>query len=326
MIRSTLEVKEGLRGDLVRVCCTACLPFMLYYLYLDMQYRSYLESLALTKPLSYVEYMMSRTSDFGVITFVVVVICSFLLFGSILGRKRLNFMFGKQIKQLNGKLSRVEADTSFQRLFIQRFKQMGKIISETMEYVEQSASNIPLEARKSIIQAVAELAEELSKGLCANLEKETLSIKEMLEQTTHHFTDYIQNHNIKLQMTCPEELTVVADPLFTRLIFLNILGLPLCSTQPNGEIAILVSQKAGYAHIEIHDTRYILTGAAKQHLKFPREFLAESDTLRQLCFQNGWSYEFKEHKRGHYLTKVSIPLKDYQAVEDNVVSLDTAIH
>jgi len=72
----------------------------------------------------------------------------------------------------------------------------------------------------------------------------------------------------------------VANPLFTRLVFLNTLGLPICSTQNNGAISVFVSQKEGYAHIEIHDHRTMLTAAGQQHLKFPREFLAKANELK----------------------------------------------
>ena len=173
--------------------------------------------------------------------------------------------------------------------------------------------------------ATKEIAEELSRGLCSTLQKETLNVRKMLDQTQNHFMDYIQNHNIQVQVTCPEDLTVVADPLFTRLVFLNILGLPICSTQTNGTISVHVSQKNGYAHVEVRDNRYILTIEGKQHLKFPREFLAKNDELKQLCFQNDWGYEFKEQKKGQFYTRVSIPLKDYKGIGDNVMSF-TSLH
>src|SRR5947208_3205519 len=106
---------------------------------------------------------------------------------------------------------------------------------------------MPLEAQQPLIQAAAGLVEDLSKGLCGNLDKETLNLRKMLEQTQNHFTDYMQNHNIKAQISCPDDLTVTADPLFARLVFLNILGLPICSTQKNGEVDVSVTQNNGYA-------------------------------------------------------------------------------
>jgi hypothetical protein len=80
-----------------------------------------------------------------------------------------------------------------------------------------------------------------------------------------------------------------------------------------------VAQNNGYTHVEIEDRRNILTGKGTQHLKFPREFLAKDDELRQLCLQSGWGYEFKELERGKFYTKVSIPLEDYQGLETNGV-------
>lgn len=311
MMKFILEAEEGLKADLVRVFSTACLPFMLYYLYLNIQYSSYIEDPTLISPLSYVDYILSHTPDFKIMAFTVLIGSAGVLFGPILARMRLYFKFGNQINKLTGKLSRAQEDTSLQVLFIQRFKHMSKIISETMEHVVQSAESIPREAQQSLIQAAAGLAKELSKGLCANLQKETLNVGKTIKQTQNHFTDYMQSHHIKVQITCPEDLTVVADPLFTRLVFLNILGFPLCSTQTNGEISVLVTQNNGYAHVEVQDKRQALTTEGKQYLKFPREFLAENDTLRQLCFQNEWSYEFKEQEKGKFYTKVSIPLEDY---------------
>lgn len=320
--KSILEVKEGWKADLLRVVSTAFLPFMVYYLYLDMEYFSYRESFSLiSKPLSYMDYMLSHTSDFGIIAFTVFVSSAAVLFGPILARKRVSLTFDKKINQLSGKLSRTEEDTSLYVSFFQRYKQINKAITEIMEQVVHSTG--PLEGQKSLLQAAAGLSEELSKGLCSNIAKETLNVRKMLEQTQNHFTDYIQNHNIRLEITCPDELMVVADSLFMRLIFLNILGLPICSTPTNGMISVIATQENGYAHVEIQDTRYILTREGKNHLKFPHGFLAKDNELRQLCIQNGWGYEFKEQKKGAFSTKVSIPLKDYGAVENNVVNFPT---
>lgn len=320
MMKSILEVKEGLRADLIRVFSTACLPFALYFLYLDMQYRD----ATLSHPLSYGD-LLAHASDFIAIAFTVFICSAAVLFGPVLARKRLTFAFSKQIKQLSGKLKSARADTLFHAMYIQRYKQMSKIIADTMEYVEQFAGTISLEVQQDLMTAIKELAEDLSKGLCSNLQKETLNVKKTLEQTQNHFTDYIHNHNIRLEIICPEELTVVADSLFMRLIFLNILGLPICSTQTNGTISVVVTQKNGHAHVEIQDNRYVLTAEGNEHLKFPREFLAKDNELRQLCIQNGWGYEFREQKKGEFYRKVSIPLEDYDTVENNVVSF-TSLH
>jgi len=317
MLKFIIEVEEGLKADLVRVFSIFFLPFALYYVYLDMQYTN------TTPPLPYGEYILSYMGDFKLIAFTALTGSVGVLVGPILARMRLNFMFGKQIKTLTGKLSSAEADTSFHLMYIQRYKQMSKVITDTMEYVEQSDS-ITFEAQQELMMIIKGIAEELSKGLCSNLQKETLNLRQTLDQTQSHFTDYIQHHNIGLQITCPEDLTVVADPLFTRLVFLNILGLPICSTQTNGSISVFVFQKEGYAHIEIQDSRHVLTREGQQHLKFPREFLAKTHELKQLCFQNDWGYAFKEQKKGKFYTKVSVPLEDYHTVENNVVNFATA--
>jgi hypothetical protein len=316
MMKSILEVKEGLRADLIRVVSSACLPFMLYYLYLDMQYRD----VTLDHPLSYGDYLLSHTSDFIVIAFTVFVSSAAILFGPILARKRVGFRFAQHINKLTGTLTRTEEDTTLYISVIQRYKAISKGISNTMEYMEQYGDSLSPEVRQDVMVATKEIAEELSRGLCSTLQKETLNVRKMLEQTQAHFTDCIQDHNIEVKVTCPEDLTVVADPLFARLIFLNIFGLPICSTQSNGEISVVVSSKEGYAHVEVQDSRYVLTTEGKQQLNFPREFLAKNDELKQLCFQNEWGYEFKEQKKGQFYTKISIPLKNYKGIGDNRAS------
>ncbi len=316
MLKSILEVEEGLKADLVRVFSIFSLPFALYYVYLDMQYKNAI----LSHALPYGDYILSHMDDFKLMAFTALTGSVGVLVGPILARMRLAFTFGKQIKQLTGKLSSARADTSFHLMYIQRYKQMSKVITDTMEYVEHSADNTPFEVQQELMMIIKGIAEELSKGLCTNLQKETLNVRQMLDQTQSHFTDYIQNHNVQIKITCPEDLTVVGDSLFMRLIFLNILGLPICSTQNNGAISVFVSQKEGYAHIEIHDHRTMLTTAGQQHLKFPREFLAKTHELKQLCFQNDWGYAFKEKKKGTFYTKVSVPLKAYDTVENHGVN------
>jgi hypothetical protein len=325
MKKTILEAEEGLKADLVRVFCTFCLPFMLYYLYLDMQYSSYIKGSRLTTPLSYTDYLFSRMDDFKIIAFTALMGSVGVFFGPILARMRLNFRFGKQINTWTNTLKRTEMDTSLYLEFIQRVKQMSKIIADTMEHLEHSAENLSFESQQDLMMAIKELAEDLSKGLCGNLQKETLNLREMLNQTQSHFTDTIQNHNIQLKVTCPEELTVVADPLFMRVVLLNILGLPICSTQNNGEISVKVAQNNGYAHIEVEDSRYSLTNTGQRHLKFPHAFLAKNEELKQFCFQNDCGYEFRQQKGSTFYTKVSIPLEDYGALQNNVENL-TAIH
>lgn len=321
MMKSILEVKEDLRADLIRVASSACLPFMLYYLYLDMQYRDS----ALAHALSYGDYLLSHTSDFIVIAFTVFVSSAAVLFGPILARKRVGFRFTQHINKLTNTLNRTEEDATLYISVIQRYKAISKGISNTMEYMEHYGDSLSPEVRQDVMVATKEIAEELSRGLCSTLQKETLNVRSILDQTQAHFIDYIQNHNIEVKIICPEDLTVVADPLFTRLVFLNILGLPLCSTQSNGKVTVLVTHNNGYAHVEVRDNRYILTSEGKQYLNFPRELLAKNDELKQLCFQNDWGYAFKEQKEGSFYTKISIPLKDYKGIGDNVESI-TSLH
>lgn len=317
MIQSIREAEEGWKADLLRVFATTCAPFMLYFLYLDMEYSSHIEDSTLMTPLSYVDYLLSHTHDFIIIAFTVFIGSAAVLFGPIFARMRVKFRFDQQISKLTGKLNRTEEDSSLYLSFIQRYKQMSKIIVNTMEYVDQSVEGLSPEVQQDLMTAIKEIAEDLSKGLCSNSQKETLNVRKMLDKTQNHFADYIQSHNIQLQMTCPDNLTVVADPLFTRVIFLNVLGFPICSTQTNGTISVSVSQKNGYADVEIQDSRYVLTSDGKQHLKFPREFLAKREELKQLCFQNDWGCEFKELQGGQFYTKLSIPLEDHEALANN---------
>ena len=213
MLKSIKEAEEGWKADLLRVFSIACAPFMVYFCYLDMQYTS--QDPALIQPLSYVDYLLSHTHNFKIIAFTVLIGSAGVLFGPIFARMRLKFRFGQQISTLTGKLSRTEEDSSLYLSFIQRYKQMSKIIVKTMEYVDQSADSLSPEVQQDLMTAIKEIAKELSKGLCSNSQKEALNVRKMLDKTQNHFTDYIQNHNIQLNISCPENLTVVADPLFT---------------------------------------------------------------------------------------------------------------
>jgi hypothetical protein len=170
-----------------------------------MEYSSSLEDPTLMSPLSYVDYLLSHMHDFKIIAFTVLFGSVGVLFGPVFARMRLKFRFGQQMNTLTNKLAGAEEDTAFQMMVIRRFKQINKIIADTMEHVMQSGGTISFEAQQRLIQAAAELAEELSKGLCANLEKETLKLRKMLEQTQNHFTGYMQSQEIKIQITCPDD-------------------------------------------------------------------------------------------------------------------------
>ena len=169
---------------------------------------------------------------------------------------------------------------------------------------------------------VEKLAQALSSGLWPNLQRKPLILGDILDEVKMHFANQIQKLNLKCNVTELQDLTIVGDPLFAKIVLLNAIGVPLCSTPKNGALLISVMSKNGFAHIEVRDNRYSLTNAGKQYLKIPLEFFfVEAKQLRQLCFQNGVGYESYETKEGEFITKVSFALEPDEITKGNVISL-----
>ncbi|HUX78548.1 MAG TPA: hypothetical protein VMW10_02200 [Alphaproteobacteria bacterium] len=272
-------------------------------------------------PLPYFEYLKSHEAGFLILAYAVLIGSILLFFCGILVKKRVSVAVGGQIDKLSTHRSSLEAYNSLQRHMIQRFKDVTRIIHHSVDRIAQSYNGSPLShnEKRILINGATGLVENLSSGLCANLQREPLLVKELLDQVKLHFVEQIQKLNINLHMTCPQDLEFVGDPLFTKMILLNVIGYPLYSMPKKGEISISVTQVNGFVHVEIRDNRYSLTAEGKQHLKIPFEFFVEGHKLRQICIQNRIGCESFEATKGDFYTKVSFPLDPDQVHERNII-------
>lgn len=146
-------------------------------------------------------------------------------------------------------------------------------------------------------------------------------MSEALNQVQMYFNDLIQKRNIAFQVKCPQDFIFVGDPLFMRIILLNVIGHPLCSMPNKGKISIIVKQESGFVHLEVLDNRYHLSVSAQPYLKHKHlfEFFIEGSALRQICLKNGLAYEFTEKEKGQFYTKVCFPLDSDHVDSSNIV-------
>ena len=278
---------------------------------------------SLKTPLSYSEYIKSHESYFWVLFYAVSMGSILLFLSGILVKKRISLVFGTQIGQLNKELNSLSTYNSLQHHMIQQFRELTGVIHKSMDRVRQSYSGFPLNAseKQTLIKAATELAENLSSGVWSNHQRETLSMKTVLDQIIIHFSEQIQKLDIKLQLTCPHGLTFVGDPLFVKLVLLNVMGYPLFSIPRHGEISVVVIEENGFIHIKIRDNRYSLTEVGRQYLKIPFEFFVESHKLQQICLQNGVGYKSSKTTKGKFHTKLSFPLDPDHIYKGNVIPL-----
>ncbi len=265
-------------------------------------------------PLSYYEYMGSHSLYFWIVAFTVLVCGIFPPLQSRILKKKASSIFNQlnqELESVNTHRSFLEGETLLQRHIIQRFKEFTTVIHKSMKKVEPSSQgSSPYQSNneeKTLIKAITELAEDLSSGAYCNYTRESLNMRDLLDQVKSHLALQIQKLNLQLNITCPPNLTLEGDSLFMNLILLNVIGYPLYSMPKNGKLSVLVTQDDHFVQMEVKGTQYSLSPEGKQYLKFPREFLIENHKLQEICAQNGVQYTL-ESKGEEFRTTVAFPI------------------
>lgn len=260
-------------------------------------------------PLAFCNYLSFYRSEFFFVSLLVVLGMFFLIYPA-------------KVVQLTSDAS-IEAYSSFQRLLIQRFKMMTTAIYKSIEYVGHSyndSESLGYLEKLNLLDATKQLAQDLSYGACMSLNKELINMKEALAQVQLHFNDQIQKHNVRLHVKCSQDLVFIGDPLFIRIILLNVIGQPLCSMPNKGKLSIKAKQENGFVYLKILDNRYRLSNSAQSYLKNLFEFFIEEPILRQICLKNGLGYELAEKEKGKFYTKVCLPVNSDQLDKANIVN------
>ncbi len=313
---SSVQIKTRLRDTLGRLACVVGTPLVAYQLYLDWQYTAVGET-----PLSRFEYMLSHRSEWLILLYAVSLGTFLMLLCVRVSRKHTVDAYDKYIDHLTDEMTalksdreRLESHASFQGQCIQRFKQIANGIYKAVSRAGEFNSTSSREA-KTLLNSSTELAEHLSIGICANDERETLVVGDLLRQILAQFEMQLSKNNVQPHITCSSDLSFVGDPLFAKQILINVIGAPLYRMPKQGKVAICVLEEEGFVHIEVRDNRYVLSKLGKECLKAspaPFDILVEERHLRHICFQNGIGYESSETSTGECFTKVSFPLNPDQ--------------
>ena len=257
-------------------------------------------------PLSYLAYLTSFASYFWLLAFAVLIGAPLVFFSGRLAKKRVGFVYGYQLGHLSNQLKCLKTRSSFQHSRIQRYEEISGVLSKAVNFLRGSPAHPS--KKQTLINAAAELAEDLSSGMSSNLKRESLNLKTILEEVVLYFTDQIQKQTIDVKITCPEELTFIGDSLFVRMILLNVMGSPLFYMPKKGRMSISAIKKEGLIHIEIKDNRYSLSELGKKYVKTPFDFYVDDHKLQQICLQNRIGYTLSQSEKGDFTTKVSFPL------------------
>lgn len=354
-MNSSTYLKSSLKDIFVRVFCFVGLPFVLYFWHLDLQYNFYIEDYKATQqqekfivtqhplstkfeadisdesPLSYNAYLLSHISHFWILAFSVLACGLFLPLNNRILKKKAHFVLNQlsqELTHVNSQRSSLEQRTLLQGNLIQRSRQLGGALHKSakkVELFEEPGSFLSYGEKQTLIKATAALAEDLSTGLWKSPQKETISVEELLEHLKIYFTDKIQKLNLKYTFTCPQGLEFEGDPLFTKIILLNIIGIPLYSMPKEGEISIAVTEEKGFVHIEVKGKQYSLSTEGKKYLKFPPDLLIEDTKLQESCLQHGIGYQ-SETQGEEFCTLVSFPLIPDDGRESNVIPFSRTLH
>ena len=240
-------------------------------------------------PLSYLAYLNSYASHFWVLAFAVLIGAPLVFFSGRVAKKRVGFAYGSQYGQMSMQLNSLKTRSSFQHSRIQRYEELSGALYKTVNFLRRSGS-ARVSKKQTLINAAAGLAEDLASGISSNLKRESLNLKNILDEVVLYFTDQIQKQNIDVKITYLEELTFMGDPLFIRMILLNVIGSPLFCIPKKGILSISATKEGGLIHLEIKDNRYSLSEAGKKYLKASFDLYVEDHKLQQICLQNRIGY------------------------------------
>ncbi len=88
-----------------------------------------------------------------------------------------------------------------------------------------------------------------------NIQKETISLKSILEQVFEQYSARAIQANVKLVFKSLEEGSVSADPIYLKMLFMNLVDNAVKFTEKNGSVfAFVKSQTPGWITATIEDT------------------------------------------------------------------------
>jgi hypothetical protein len=281
--------------------------------------------------LSHGEYLMSHAEYFWIIALTVLACGIFLPLHDRIMKKRASAIFNQldqELNRVNSARTSLENYTILQRDIIQRGKEVGAVAHKSIKRVvlsSQGYSSLNAADEEVLIQGVTKLAEDLSNGIYGNYTRESLNVRDLIDEVKSYFNPQIQKLNLGLEITCSTNVTFMGDSLFTELILLNVIGRPLYSMPKNGLLSIFVTQDKDFVHVEVKGTQYSLSSEGKKYLKFPSEFAIETHKLQEICRQNKILYK-SELKEEEVYTTLSFPLTPDVTQESNVIPFVKPLH
>jgi two-component system sensor histidine kinase BaeS len=105
---------------------------------------------------------------------------------------------------------------------------------------------------RSIIEGLEELSRAEASGL--SLHRQSFGLRQFLANISERYGKMFRDKGVGLQLECPEDITLHADPDRLSQVVINLLNNALKATEAGGSVAVRGRQEPGKVIIDVADT------------------------------------------------------------------------
>lgn len=172
-----------------------------------------------------------------------------------------------------------------------------------------------------LLQSSLKLARFLSEGTITQERKEKIDVEQLLGEISALFAEKIYKANVILDITCPEDLFFYGDPLFTELLFVNIIGKAIYRLAKNGKVSVTIMDQGETLFFELKDKGFPSDGTSEKAFKKSFDLFIPESVLRKMCHENALQYISIRDEDGFNITTIIIPKVPVKNLGDNVIKL-----
>jgi len=233
----------------------------------------------------------------------------------ILRQKNHNYQTSRRaLKQLHEKISLHQ-------------KKQAKAIAISLNILKKSLLNprndLPQDEQINILHTTYQGAEALSKGLWYTAKRETIDLKDILDDVSSLFSEKIHGSRLTLEITLGPILSICSfkgDSLLTELLLVNVVGKALYQAPAHSKISIEVDYKSKFLCLQIQGKSYKGVQNTEKPSQKAFHFFIEDVVLQRFCLEQNIQYYYTTKEEEH-LACIMIPIQPVKDLPNNVVPL-----
>ncbi|MBA3814306.1 MAG: HAMP domain-containing histidine kinase [Alphaproteobacteria bacterium] len=171
-----------------------------------------------------------------------------------------------------------------------------------------------------LLQYCSKFARDLSEGRILQKKVEEISFINLFEEVSALFAEKMYKSKITLEITSPDDLLFHGDPLFTELIFMNVIGKAIYRLSRNGKVSITALDQEETIALELRDKGYPSDNESEKAFKKAVDLFISENILKKMCHENDIQY-ISLREKDFNITKIIIPKFPLENSEGNIVKL-----